>query len=481
MQFNSYVFIMAFLPLLLFSYFTLNKITLSLGKVVLILGSALFYLYGGWYNTLFLGISILINYLLALAVARSSKKKALLRLDILCNVGILLLFKGCNIYISLINASLPKDETPLKAIILPLGISFLTFQQIMYAVNVSQEKISLNLLDYLAYILYFPKILMGPLNEPEEFLRQLNDTTLKQVDWYHIACGIKTFSFGLFKKVILADTFSKAVNWGYSNLETATSMDFILVMLSYTFEIYFDFSGYSDMAAGVSSMLNIQLPINFDSPYKAVSIRDFWKRWHISLTSFFTRYIYIPLGGSKKGKSRTYLNTIVVFLISGIWHGSNWTFILWGFLHGAFSIYDRIFEKKQEKINIVIRWSATFLVVNILWLLFRSESIVQWASILDKIFTFQDMSVSDGLIYSFVLPETAFILEILHLVSTNGRGRGLSMLFFLLSGYGICMIPENNYRNLKKNSWFLLIPSFIAFLWSFLCLSSESVFVYFNF
>ena len=481
MQFNSYVFILAFLPLLILSYFTLNKISPALGKVALIIGSALFYLYGGWYNASFLGISMLINYLLALAIARFPKKKALLRLDIICNVGILLFFKGSNICISLINASLPKEETPLKAIILPLGISFLTFQQIMYAVNVAQKKVSLHLLDYLAYILYFPKILMGPLNEPEEFLRQLDDNSLKRIDWYNIACGIKTFSFGLFKKVILADTFAAAVNWGYASLETATSMDLILVMLSYTFEIYFDFSGYSDMATGISSMLNIQLPINFDSPYKAVSIRDFWKRWHISLTGFFTRYIYIPMGGSKEGKARTYLNTMVVFLISGIWHGSNWIFILLGFLHGAFSIFDRIFEKRQEKINIIVRWSATFLVVNILWLLFRSESIVQWASILDKIFTFQDMSVSDGLLYSFVLPETAFLLEMLHLVSTNGRVRGFSMLLFILSGYGICLIPENNYRNLKKNSWPLLLPSFIAFLWSFLCLSSESVFVYFNF
>lgn len=481
MQFNSYIFIMAFLPLLIITYFTLNKITPTCGIFVLIIGSALFYLYGDWYNAFFLGISILVNYCIAMAIVHSPKKRALLILDIICNIVTLLCFKYINYFIAYYNATLEEDQSPLKAIILPLGISFLTFQQIMYTVNVSQGKISPNLLDYLAYILYFPKILMGPLNEPEGFMKQLNDNNLKKIDWYNIACGIKTFSFGLFKKVILADTFAAAVNWGYSNLKTATSMDLILIMLSYTFEIYFDFSGYSDMAAGVSSMLNIQLPINFDSPYKAVSIRDFWKRWHISLTAFFTKYIYIPLGGSKKGKSRTYLNTMIVFLVSGIWHGSNWTFILWGFLHGAFSIYDRIFEKQQKKINVVVRWGATFLSVNILWLLFRSESIVQWASILDKIFTFQDMSVSDGLIRSFVLPEMAFILESLHLVSINGRVRGFSMLLFILSGYGICLMPENNYRNLKKNSWFLLVPSSIAFIWSFLCLSSESVFVYFNF
>lgn len=481
MQFNSYIFILAFLPLLLLAYFTLNKITPSLGKAALVIGSSLFYLYGGWYNALFLGISMLINYLLVLAVAHSPKKRTFLKIDVICNVVILLFFKYINIGISIINSSLPKDETPLEGIIMPLGISFITFQQIMYAVNVSKEKIPLGLLDYLTYILYFPRLLMGPLNEPEGFLAQLNDSSLKSIDWNNIACGIKTFSFGLFKKMILADTFATAVNWGFSSLEAATSMDMILVMLSYTFEIYFDFSGYSDMATGVSTMLNIQLPINFDSPYKAVSIRDFWKRWHVSLTGFFTRYIYIPLGGSKRGKARTYLNTMLIFLISGMWHGSNWTFILWGALHGAFSIFDRIFERKQERITVVVRWIATFLVVNILWLLFRSESIVQWASILDKIVAFQDMSVSDGLIYSFILPETAFILEMLHLVVINGWIRGFSMLLFLLSALGICLMPENNYRNLKKNSWPLLLPSFFAFLWGFLCLGSESVFVYFNF
>ena len=147
-----------------------------------------------------------------------------------------------------------------------------------------------------------------------------------------MACGIKIFSFGLFKKMVLADTLANAVAWGYQYFDVTTSMDWLLIMLFYTFEIYFDFSGYSDMAVGASLMLNITLPINFDSPYKALSIRDFWKRWHISLTNFLTKYIYIPLGGSKKGKIRTYINTVIVFLISGLWHGANTTFILWGFL-----------------------------------------------------------------------------------------------------------------------------------------------------
>lgn len=392
----------------------------------------------------------------------------------------MLYFKYFNFFITNINTLFSK-EFSLREIVLPLGISFYTFQQIMYVVNIFNKKISSDLLDYLVYILYFPKILMGPLNEPKEFIDQLNDNDLKHVNWDNIACGIKTFSFGLFKKVLLADTFALAVNWGYSNFETATSMDWILVMLFYTFEIYFDFSGYTDMAVGISSMLNIQLPINFDSPYKAVSIRDFWKRWHISLTGFFTRYIYVPLGGSRKGKFRTYLNTMLIFFISGIWHGANWTFILWGILHGALSVLDRIFEKYQQKLNTVVRWHFTFFTVNILWLLFRSDSIDQWLTILRQIFFFQNMTVSNGLITSFILPEKSPLLTIPYLWYLNKNIRGIDMLLFALAGYGLCLIPENNYRNFSKNNWLSLITASVALVWSFLCLSSESLFVYFNF
>lgn len=224
-----------------------------------------------------------------------------------------------------------RTEYSFKELFLPLGISFITFQQIAYLVSVYREELKEpSVVDYLVYILYFPKLLMGPLAEPIDFMGQLNDAATKKVNGDHTAQGLKLFSFGLFKKMILADTFATAFIWGQENISALTSVDCILVMLSYTFEIYFDFSGYSDMAVGVSRMLNITLPMNFNSPYKAVSIRDFWKRWHISLTNFFTKYIYIPLGGSRKGKAATYLNTMVVFIISGVWHGAGWSFIVCG-------------------------------------------------------------------------------------------------------------------------------------------------------
>jgi len=471
---------MVFLPVFVIAYFALNNISPIAGKVGLIIGSAFFYIYGGWNIALILGMSIIVNYVMSILITKLSIRKTLLAITIIGNVFLLIYFKYFNFFISNINLFAGTEIEP-KEMVLPLGISFFTFQQIMYVVNVYNNSIDLDLLDYLAYILYFPKILMGPLNEPRDFIDQINDKVTKAINWNNVANGIKIFSLGLFKKLVLADTFAVAVNWAYVHIDAATSLDWILTMVFYTFEIYFDFSGYTDMAIGISNMINIKLPINFDSPYKAFSIRDFWKRWHISLTKFFTKYIYIPLGGGKSGIVRTCMNTMIVFLISGIWHGANWTFVLWGMLHGAFNIFDRITEKCRDRVNVVVQWSMTFFVVNILWLLFRSDTIVQWLEILYKIGTFQNMAIRDGMIKAFVIPETTFIFNTLKLDHANAVIRGFSLLIFTFAGFGVCLLPENNYRKLDRNNWMMLIVSAAAFVWAFLCLSSESVFVYFNF
>ena len=322
---------------------------------------------------------------------------------------------------------------------------------------------------------------MGPLISPRGLISQINDKSKKKVDWNNIACGIKLFSFGLFKKMVLADTFAKAVNWGFDNYEIATSADMLLTALFYTFEIYFDFSGYSDMAVGVSKMINIDLPMNFNSPYKATSIRDFWKRWHMSLTGFLTKYIYFPLGGSRKGIQRTYFNILVVFTISGIWHGSNWTFVLWGLIHGILQIIERTLEKSFSRINLLIRWVYTFGAVNILWLLFRSESISQWIVILARILSIREIRVSDEFFYSFVQPENGFIFRSIGMSKLNEKVPQLSMIIYIIVGFFICLVPENNYKNSNKMNLFNLLLASVAFVWAFMCLSNESVFVYFNF
>ena len=482
MQFNSFVFILLFLPITTLLYYIANRINSLVGKWILVISSIIFYCYADISILYVLGISIIVNYVFSLIVKMVKKWRSLfLVIPVIINVGLLLYYKYLNFAISNVNTFLGK-EIPLVELMLPVGISFFTFQQIAYVVAIYKGELQKNsLVDYLVYILFFPKILMGPLADPVDFIKQINDSNLKKINWDNIASGIKIFSLGLFKKVMIADIFAKAVGWGYTNIDSTTSMDWILIMLFYTFEIYFDFSGYSDMAVGSALMLNVSLPINFDSPYKALSIRDFWKRWHISLTKFFTKYIYIPLGGSKKGTFFACLNIMIVFFVSGIWHGANWTFILWGILHGGLSVFDRLFEKKQEKIFAPARWMCTFVVVNILWLLFRSDTIQQWWEILTKIVCVQNLNVSDGIISTFNLPENTFISNVLGLKWSIENIRGFWMNVYILLTGGICLLFDNNYRTLNKKSWIMMIISAIAFIWGFICLSGESVFVYFNF
>ena len=479
MQFNSYIFILVFVPAFILSYFLLSRINYKFSKFVIIAFGIWFYLYGGVALAAYLGISLIINLLSALLIKRAERfRKLFLTIAVLFNVGLLLYVKYYNFaMITIMGENVSARETAV-----PLGLSFFTFQQIMYVVSVYRKEIeNVKVADYFCYILFFPKLIMGPLAEPKDFIDQLNNKELKRINWENIACGIKLFGFGLFKKMVLADTFAKAVSWGFGNLETATSGDLFLVMLFYTFEIYFDFSGYSDMAVGISQMVNISLPMNFDSPYKAMSIQDFWKRWHMSLTGFLRKYVYFPLGGSRRGTVRTCINIMLVYLISGIWHGANWTFILWGCLYGILQIIERIFVKAYNRLHCAIKWIYSFFTINILWLLFRAESITQWGTILGKMFSFQNMGISPKLINSFVLPETSFLIDKFDWFGLNKVVKGLPMLVMTVSAFLICLIPENNYRNLKKLNAVNMILCAIAFVWAFLCLSSESVFVYYNF
>ena len=462
--------------------FLANKININAGKILLVFAGIIFYAEAGIIPTIILGISIICNYLISILIMKYvSVRKIILSVGIISNLSALFFYKYYNFTISIVN-DLLNQNIKTHDLFLPLGISFFSFQQIMYLVDIYSGEIEkCNLIDYLSYILYFPKLLMGPLTSPKEFLTQINDPNKKTIDFYNLAAGLKVFSLGLFKKMVIADTISKSVSWGFSNLDAATSGDLFLIMLFYTFEIYFDFSGYSDMAMGISEMLNISLPANFDSPYKSYSIREFWKRWHMSLTGFFTKYIYFPLGGSKKGIFRTYRNIIIVFLISGLWHGANWTFILWGGLHGFLQIIERIFSNQYNKIHKAVQWFYTFLSVNILWLLFRSDSILQWSSMLNKMFSFQNMSVSKELLDTFLLPESRFLLDIFGLNGMNKNIRGFPMLITIMISFLICLVPNSNYKNKHILSVSNMIISAVALVWGLLCLSSESVFIYNSF
>ncbi len=465
MQFNSYLFVFVFLPLSIALYFLACRIKPILGKMVLIVSSLIFYSFGRAEMLIILLSSILINFLSALVIRRTGKlKRLLLFLPIAVNIGLLLYFKYYNFFILSFDRVFGMNLNT-RDILLPVGISFYTFQQIAYLVAVHREEIKeISLTDYLVYILFFPRLLMGPVTEPAEFIEQINDASRKKPDPDRFAVGIRLFSAGLIKKTFFADTFSRAEGWIFGNIVTATPMDCVLLMLFLTFEIYFDFSGYSDMALGISAMLGIDLPVNFDSPYKALSIRDFWKRWHISLTRFLTKYIYIPLGGSKKGRIITYINVMIVFLISGLWHGASWSFVLWGFLNGIFCCLDRAFGKFEEKIFPPIRWLVTFGILNVFWLLFSSKSVALWQIILRRILTLRSLSISEGLPGLFTLTKTSY-----------------EMAVFLIAALFVCLVPENAYKTRNKSSVASLLISAAMFAGGVLSLGTEAMFIYSGF
>ena len=480
MQLNSYEFLLGLLPVTLILYFTVGRFSTVIRKLILCGSGLVLYAAGGKTGLLIFIASIVMNFILSeIMMEREFLRKPVMILTVLMNIGILFLFKYADFTIYNLNNLTGKHISYLN-LALPLGISFFTFQQIAYVVSLYRGKLEKpQLLDYLTYVLDFPKIIMGPIVEPVDLIAEFNDQKCRKWDWENFISGIKLVSFGLFKKMVIADTFALAVSWGAENSAVMTSLDQILVMLAYTFEIYFDFSGYTDMATGVSVMLNIKLPMNFDSPYKALSVRDFWGRWHMSLTNFFTRYIYIPLGGSRSGVFRTYLNTLIVFTISGIWHGDDWTFILWGVLYGVMMVFERMTGKVLDRIWKPIRWAVTFIVTNFMWLLFNAGSVVEWIKSIKKIFSFGSMTVSSGLASVFRVSEAPFLEDLLHIGSMRIFTSGIGwMAVYMLSAFFICVIPENNYRSLKKNNYLMMVLAALAFAWGFIYLGTESVFIY---
>lgn len=357
MLFNSYIFILLFLPLSLVGYFVLNKFhKYTVANIFLIVMSLWFY---GYYNPKYLLViscSIVINFGISYVINNSkgtNLKKFMLAIGIIGNAASIFYFKYFDFFLTNINRAFDKSFE-LRYIVLPLGISFFTFQQISYLVDTYKGQTKdYGFIEYALFVVYFPQLIAGPIVLHKETIPQFRDEQNRKFNYSNMAKGVYIFSVGLFKKVLIADTFGKAVTWCFQDLTMISSADAVIMSLCYTFQLYFDFSGYCDMAIGIGSMFNIKLPQNFNSPYKATSIVDFWVRWHMSLTRFLREYVYFPLGGSKKGKARTYLNIMIVFLVSGIWHGANWTFILWGVLHGVLNCLTRACDKLWKKLGTI--------------------------------------------------------------------------------------------------------------------------------
>lgn len=490
MLYNSYLFIFAFLPIVLTGYYMLNHFSYYKAATIwLCLSSLFFYGFFNWSYLLIISGSILGNFFLSYGIrphdvkagriSSGLQRRIFLVIGLLGNLSTLFYFKYYDFFISNLNQLFGTDFRLLQ-LLLPLGISFFTFQQVSYLVDCYQGKVPrYSFFEYALFVTFFPQLIAGPIVLHSEMIPQFLDKRNRKFQTDHFAQGLLAFSFGLAKKVLLADTFAKAVDIGYANVDSLGTANALIVMFCYTFQIYFDFSGYCDMATGIGKFFNIEIPMNFNSPYRAETITGFWERWHMTLTRFFTTYVYIPLGGNRKGMRRTCCNVMIVFLISGIWHGANWTFILWGILHGIASVLTRIFQKQIKEWHPAFSWLCTFSFVNVAWVFFRADSISQAHTFLWQIYNLEFTPVLGEICDAFVLPEFSWLLELL------GKGEYSHLLWggFLLFGLFACLQMKNTNERLREFRY--TVPSAILcgilVIWSVLSLSGVSVFLYWDF
>ncbi len=392
MLFNSYTFIFIFLPLALLLFHGLRRTGFERGSIlVLTLMSLVFY---GWWNARYLLLLVPLmfaNFAVATRIAprggqRPAAAKLLLMFGLAFNLAALGYFKYANFFLDNVNSLLGLDLF-LEKIVLPIGISFFTFQKIAFLVDAYNGKVErFNLLDYSLFVAFFPQLIAGPIVHHSEVMPQFRKAGSVPADYF--ALGITIFMIGLAKKVLFADTAASYASPQFAAVATGAKLDLLAAWsaaFAYTAQLYFDFSGYSDMAIGGALLFGIRLPVNFNSPYKSASIIEFWRRWHISLSRFLRDYLYIPLGGNRKGRTRRYGNLLITMLLGGIWHGAGWTFAIWGALHGLYLTINQAWRMLNEKQSFLpepsnglgrrIGQVTTFLAVVVAWVFFRSENV----------------------------------------------------------------------------------------------------------
>jgi len=480
------MFIFLFFPITFFIYFYLNSKRLtSAGIAFLVFASLFFY---SWWNILYLPLilsSILFNFIVGTYLSKHQyviKKKTLLIFGISANIALLGYFKYTVFFLDNFNGIFGAS-IPLPHIILPLGISFFTFTQIAYLVDCYKDKVKeYDFIRYALFVTYFPHLLAGPILHHSEMMPQFANLRNKTKNYRNIAMGLFLFSIGLFKKVVIADTFAI---WANAGFDTATVLSFFeawATSLSYTFQLYFDFSGYTDMAIGISLMFNIKLPINFNSPYKALDIQDFWRRWHMTLSRFLRDYIYIPLGGNRQGEFRTYINLFTTFLLGGLWHGAGWTFIFWGTLHGLALMIHRAWKSFGFSMNRYLAWFITFNFVNLTWIFFRAKEWSDAIKVISGLIGFNNIVLPE--IFSYKLAFLNNIGITFGKVTNNINPLDKnSILLWTVSGFLLILFFNNSIEKSKKlqfnhqNLFFTLI----SFLYCILILNNITEFLYFNF
>lgn len=400
MLFNSYSFIFLFLPIVFSGFFLLARTSHASAAVWLALSSIFFY---GYWNPAYVALlmsSIVFNYFFGRLLAReypekkSGYKKNILILSISTNLALLCYYKYKNFFLYNINALIGADFS-INEIILPLGISFFTFTQIAFLVDTYQGKVKeFNFTHYILFVTYFPHLIAGPVLHHKDMMPQFAIPSTYRMNWDHIAAGLLLFTIGLCKKVLWADNLAPYATAVFDSVQHNMDAGTLPTIyeawsgaLAYTLQIYFDFSGYTDMALGISLMFNIRLPINFNSPYKSTSIIDFWRRWHITLSHFLRDYLYIPLGGNRYGQFRRHLNLLATMLLGGLWHGAGWTFVVWGALHGTYLVINHLWRgipagtlpcpRLPIWLATFANGALTFIAVIVAWVIFRADNLPQ--------------------------------------------------------------------------------------------------------
>lgn len=411
MLFNSFEFMYLFLPVALVAYFACRGV--GTGRVAtawLTLASLVFY---GYWNPVYLPLilaSMAFNFGVGALLVRGERtgaaadgagagqvrrhgSRAVLAVGVGVNLAVLGFFKYVDFGVSNINWLAGTQLTPMR-IVLPLGVSFFTFTQIAYIVDCYYLEVKeRDWLNFGLFVTFFPHLIAGPIVHHAEMMPQFADERRKTIDWDNVASGLFLFAMGLVKKSVVADTFALWATTGYSGGGVPTLAESWVTTLAYTMQLYFDFSGYTDMALGAARMFNIELPQNFDSPYQATDIQDFWRRWHMTLSRFLKRYLYVPLGGNRHGEGRTYLNLFLTFLLGGLWHGAGWTFVAWGAMHGLGTAGHRLWKERLGlRMPRYAGWSLTFLFVHVAWVFFRSPDFSTASAMLEGMVGFGGLS-----------------------------------------------------------------------------------------
>lgn len=489
MLFSSYTFILVFLPLVAAIYFLLHKaLPARFAKLFLLAASLCFMSLWNLYVAAVLISSVAVNYVFGSALSGaaergSDKKKILFICAIAANILFLGFFKYSNFFLDNINTLFAANIQTIR-LLLPIGISFYTFMQITWLTDIYRHGgYRYDFFTYCLYVTFFPYVVSGPIAYHKEIIPQFESKSAGSFNIDNFRRGVFIFAIGLFKKVAVADTLAIIANGGYDTATTLTFTEAWLTSLSYTMQLYFDFSGYTDMAIGAALIFNIRLPINFNSPYKALNIVDFWQRWHLTLSRFLRDYLYIPLGGSRKGTIRTNINIMLTFLICGLWHGAAWPYVLWGFLNGALSIIYRFWKQTGLRMHKVLAWLLFFNFFNFSMTIFRANTWQDTEKVL------KGMAGLNGIFVSPKLADNPFWQNLTSIGVRFGSWRE-NLPLTEMHVYFLCIIlipvilftkNSNELTDQMVPGWKNALAAGFLIAYSLLLLNAPSVFLYFNF